>query len=160
MRRFTGYTIIISLAYRAAHRTCVSVSGARETVADCVCPGRRDSGTRVSHQQLTAGATQLVVTGAFARASLSLLAYQLRAARKRPERTILLARGKKRGKAAGNTTLERRHFRYRHLFPCLEAELADRFAARFRLSVFIRSRFGFGDNSLIVNEALGTKLKL
>lgn len=138
MRRFTGYTIIISLAYRAAHRTCVSVSGARETVADCVCPGRRDSGTRVSHQQLTAGATQLVVTGAFARASLSLLAYQLRAARKRPERTILLARGKKRGKAAGNTTLERRHFRCRHSFSCLEAvKLGDHFAARLRNEGFI-----------------------
>ncbi|XP_026673343.1 uncharacterized protein LOC113464906 [Ceratina calcarata] len=34
-----------------------------------------------------AGATQLVVTGAFVRASLSLAAYQLRAARKRPEST-------------------------------------------------------------------------
>lgn len=33
-----------------------------------------------------AGATQLVVTGAFARASLSLAAYQLLATRKRPER--------------------------------------------------------------------------
>lgn len=38
---------------------------------------------RVSHQQLMAGATQLAVTGAFARASLSTAAYQLRLTRKR-----------------------------------------------------------------------------
>ncbi|KAG7203806.1 hypothetical protein KM043_013822 [Ampulex compressa] len=35
-----------------------------------------------------AGATQLVVTGAFARASLSLAVYQQQATRKRPERTF------------------------------------------------------------------------
>lgn len=67
-------------------RRRVSVSESRERIrglCGCVMSARC---SRVSHQQLMAGATQLVVTGAFARASLSLAAYQLLATRKRPER--------------------------------------------------------------------------
>lgn len=57
-----------------------------------LCPSALGRLARVSHQQLMAGATQLVVTGAFARASLSTAAYQLRLTRKPRSESMYVSR--------------------------------------------------------------------
>lgn len=63
-----------------------------------VCPFALGRLARVSHQQLMAGATQLVVTGAFARASLSAAAYQLRLTRKPRSENMCMSRKERREK--------------------------------------------------------------
>lgn len=83
----------------------------------CVSATRRSRSARVSHQQLMAGATQLVVTGAFARASLSLAAYQLRATRKTTGKDVLSSSIKKPERKSAVVTRRRLRWRWRSFEP-------------------------------------------
>lgn len=76
-----------------------------------VCPSALGRLARVSHQQLMAGATQLAVTGAFARASLSAAVYQLRLTRKPRSESIYVSRKERRkcNLSAVPTRLSRRY---------------------------------------------------
>lgn len=102
-------------------RGCVLVREPRERetcgLCSCVSATRRSRSARVSHQQLMAGATQLVVTGAFARASLSLAAYQLRATRKTTGKDVLSSSIKKPERKSAVVTRRRLRWRWRSFEP-------------------------------------------
>lgn len=102
-------------------RGCVLVREPRERetcgLCGCVSATRRSRSARVSHQQLMAGATQLVVTGAFARASLSLAAYQLRATRKTTGKDVLSSSIKKPKRKSAVVTRRRLRWRWRSFEP-------------------------------------------
>lgn len=102
-------------------RGCVLVREPRERetcgLCGCVSATRRSRSARVSHQQLMAGATQLVVTGAFARASLSLAAYQLRATRKTTGKDVLSSSIKKPERKSAVVTRRRLRWRWRSFEP-------------------------------------------
>lgn len=114
----------VSVLGALAHaRLCVGERAAREReretcgLCGCVSATRRSRSARVSHQQLMAGATQLVVTGAFARASLSLAAYQLRATRKTTGKDVLSSSIKKPERKSAVVTRRRLRWRWRSFEP-------------------------------------------
>lgn len=90
MRDVHGHNGVRILAHARASVDCVCVCYA--LVYTAVCPSALGRLARVSHQQLMAGATQLAVTGAFARASLSAAAYQLRLTRKPRSENMYVSR--------------------------------------------------------------------
>lgn len=116
----SAFRVCVSVLGALAHaRLCISERAARETrgLCGCVSATRRSRSARVSHQQLMAGATQLVVTGAFARASLSLAAYQLRATRKTTGKDVLSSSIKKPGRKSVVVTRRRLRWRWRSFEP-------------------------------------------